>query len=219
MPDINQLTEKGMQLIIDADEQAAIEFIDEVYKKDKSLIPALSKGFVKGNEAICAQFDKGRISIVELIYSSEIMKSVLQKILNLTGYESSKEVGKILIATVEGDVHDIGKGIVASTLKMAGFEVIDLGREVSVKTIVEAAEKHKVDIIGTSALLTSTLSEQKKLENLLRDLGIRDKYKTIVGGAPCTKRWAEKIGADAYCIDAFQSVQIAKNLLYHNSKY
>ncbi|HVI41824.1 MAG TPA: cobalamin-dependent protein, partial [Anaerovoracaceae bacterium] len=112
-----------------------------------------------------------------------------------------------------GDVHEIGKGMVVSTMKSYGIDVIDIGREVPVETIIEKAEEYQVDIIATSALLTSTLKEQRKLEETLRKMGIRDKYKTMVGGAPCTLRWAKRIGADVYSEDAVEAAKKALLLL------
>lgn len=200
--------------IIDADEAKAFNLIDQILGlEDKEWTSILCEGFSDGNRLVGEAFEKGQISLPELIYCSEVMKNVMDRIVKRVKMIPIETTGKILIATVEGDVHDIGKGIVASALKLAGFEVIDLGREVPVETIVEAAERCGVDIICTSALLTSTLTEQRKLELFLRDLGIRNKYKTMVGGAPCTARWAKKIGADAYSEDAIEAVQKVKELL------
>ncbi len=209
-----EVKKTAAESIIDADEAKAFGLIDQILKlEDKEWITILCEGFSDGNRLVGETFEKGNISLPELIYCSEVMKNVMDRIIKRVDSIPVETTGKILIATVEGDVHDIGKGIVASALKLAGFEVIDLGREVPVQTIVEAAERCGADIIGSSALLTSTLSEQKKLEMLLRDLGIRQKYKTMVGGAPCTARWAKKIGADAYSEDAIEAVRIAKELL------
>jgi len=137
------------------------------------------------------------------------------KFLSLTAFPEHDEVaqGKIVIATVEGDVHDIGKTIVATLFKANGFDVIDLGRDVPTARIIEAAETNDADIIGTSTLLTTTMTVQKDLEEVLKEAGLRDKYKTIVGGAPVTKRWADRIGADAYANDAVDGVRIAKELM------
>ena len=127
--------------------------------------------------------------------------------------DAGTEKGKIVIGTVEGDVHDIGKGICVSMLKASGFEVYDLGREVPADTFIEKAEEVGADIIGTSALLTTTMTVQQELENKLNEKGIRDKYATMVGGSPVTKRWAEKIGATAYSEDASECCQVALDIL------
>lgn len=195
--------------ILQADEDKAMEVIDEAIAHGIDLSELLRSGFGAGNTEVGNTFEKGTISLPELLYSSEVMKSVTERVMSLLeGVEENE--GKILIATVEGDTHDIGKNIVASTLRASGFEVIDLGREVPVNQIIETAEKYGVDIIATSALLTTTLTEQKKLEIMLRDLGLRDKYTTMVGGAPCTPRWTKRIGADVYSEDAIEAVKAAR---------
>lgn len=210
----DEIKKTAAESIVDADEAKAFALIDQILMlEDTEYMAVLCDGFSEGNQLVGDVFEKGKISLPELIYCSEVMKNVMDRIVKRVKTISVETAGKILIATVEGDVHDIGKGVVASTLKLGGFEVIDIGRDVPVNMIIEAAERCEVDIIGTSALLTSTLTEQKKLEMLLRDLGIRSKYKTMVGGAPCTARWAKKIGADAYSEDAIEAVRKAKELL------
>jgi len=121
--------------------------------------------------------------------------------------------GTIVIATVKGDVHDIGKGIVISILRAHGLNVHDLGRDVKTDQVIEYAEKVDADIIGTSALLTTTMPKQKELEEDLKTAGLRSKFKTIVGGAPVTSRWAERIGSDAYAADAQDAVVKVTELL------
>jgi len=132
---------------------------------------------------------------------------------SLTDQDMQIQKGAFLIATVAGDVHDIGKCIVVSLLKANGYIVHDLGRDVATDTIIEEALKLNVDIIGTSALLTTTMTRQKEVEEALKSAGLRDKIKTMVGGAPVTGRWAAKIGADAYAEDAQDAVLKAKELL------
>ncbi len=198
--------------IIQADEEKAMEVIDEAITRGMDLSELLRSGFGAGNTEVGNSFEQGKISLPELLYSSEVMKDVTERVLSLLDHVTEKE-GKILIATVEGDTHDIGKNIVASTLRAAGFEVLDLGREVPVNHIIDTAEKCGVDIIATSALLTTTLTEQKKLENMLRELGLRDKYTTMVGGAPCTPRWQRRIGADIYSEDAIEAVKMAREAI------
>ncbi|MDL2327717.1 cobalamin-dependent protein, partial [Ruminococcaceae bacterium OttesenSCG-928-A11] len=193
----DEIRQQAKAAVIEADEAGAMKLIDEAAASDAGLLAALNEGFNQGINTVNDEFEKGKISLPELIYSSEVMKNVLARIMQKTGQIETGSTGTIVIATVEGDLHDIGKGIVATTLQMAGFKVVDLGREVPVEMIVEAAEENNADIIGTSALLTSTLAEQKKLELELRKKGLRGKYKTMVGGATCTTRWAKRIGADA----------------------
>jgi len=127
--------------------------------------------------------------------------------------KKQEKKGSVLIATVKGDVHDIGKCIVVSLMKANGLEVHDLGRDVEVDTIIEKALEVNADVIGTSALLTTTMNEQKVLEAALKSAGLRDRFITIVGGAPCTPRWAARIGADAYAEDAQDGVVKVKELI------
>ena len=134
------------------------------------------------------------------------MKAASAEIESKMDMSEVKAAGTLVIGTVEGDVHDIGKGIVASLVKTNGIEVIDLGREVPAQNFVDAAIEHNAEFVGSSALLTTTMTVQKDIEDALVEAGIRDKVKTMVGGAPVTNRWAEKIGADAYCEDASDTV-------------
>ena len=120
---------------------------------------------------------------------------------------------KIVVGTVEGDMHDIGKTIVVSLFRANGFDVLDLGRDVSVERFIAEAEKFGADIIGSSTLLTTTMVVQKEIEDELKKSGLKEKYKTIVGGAPVTRRWANRIGADAYARDAGDGVKKIKALL------
>ncbi|MBR0598808.1 cobalamin-dependent protein [Clostridiales bacterium BAD-6] len=198
---------------MDADEEKAVQVIEDALEEGLDLIEILQEGFAEGNREVGELFENGQLSLPELIFSTEVMKKVIDLVEAHTGMGKEKVKGKVLIATVDGDVHEIGKGMVASTMKSYGIEVIDIGREVPVETIIEKAEEYGVDIIGTSALLTSTLKEQKKLEDALREMGLRNKYKTMVGGAPCTLRWAKRIGADAYSEDAVEAAKKALELL------
>lgn len=213
-----RLYEKARDSIIEADESKAMSIILEAQGNEEiDLLDLLLYGFGDGNEEIGEMFDDGSLSLPELIYAAEVMRNVTDKILSMIKDDGNArkliKKGKILLATVEGDVHDIGKGIVASTLKSAGYEVIDLGCEVPASVIVQKAIEYDVDIIGTSALLTSTMVEQKKLIKLLEENDLTDKFITMVGGAPCTKRWAKRIGADGYSEDAVEAVRVANELM------
>ena len=195
-----EIFDKAKKSIVEADEEKALELISIAEEQEVDLSDLLINGFGAGNDELGDNFDKGVISLPELIYAAEVMKNVtgsILEILETEGKESDDDFpfinrGTVVLATVAGDVHDIGKGIVASTLRAAGFEVIDLGCEVPVEKIVEEAKRYNADIIGTSALLTSTLTEQKKLEKLLAESDLKASFITMVGGAPCTPRWAKK---------------------------
>ena len=210
---MEELIRRARESIIDADEDEAMNLIREARARQLDVMELLRLGFAAGNNEVGSLFEAGQISLPELIFSSEVMRSVLYYIEENISDKSLKVKGKVLIATVSGDVHEIGKGMVVSTMKSLGIDVIDMGREVSVEEIIEKAEEHGVTIIATSALLTSTLKEQRKLENALREKGLRSKYITMVGGAPCSARWAKRIGADLYTEDAVEAAQKALEIL------
>ena len=210
-----ELMQKAFEAIVEADEDMAVEVLDAGAAEGITAVDLLQEGFSKGMNELGDQFSRGEIFLPELIFATEVMKVVTDRVdeeLAAQG-DAGTEKGKIVIGTVEGDVHDIGKGICVSMLKASGFEVYDLGREVPADTFIEKAEEVGADIIGTSALLTTTLTVQQELENKLNEKGIRDKYATMVGGSPVTKRWAEKIGATAYSEDASECCQVALDIL------
>lgn len=199
--------EAAARSIVEQDKVKAEEIARQAIEKGLNPLDLINKGFTVGITRVGDLFDRGELFLPELITCSEIMKNVTT-ILNAAISASEKKAsGKVVIATVEGDVHDIGKGIVVSLFNAHGLEVYDLGRDVPVYKIIEKAEEVQADVIGTSALLTSTMEGQKKLEEALRKEGLRKKYKTIVGGAPVTERWAMRIGADAYAEDANDGVK------------
>ena len=173
----------------------------------------LDQGFVPGINEVGDLFSKGKLFIPGLVKSAAAMEKATEIINAAIPQEAEIVQGKVVIGTVQGDVHDIGKTIVVALFKANGFDVLDLGRDVPNDKIIAEAENFGADIIGTSTLLTTTMTLQKDLEEELKNAGLRDKYKTIIGGAPVTQRWADRIGADAYAHDASDGVRKAKELL------
>ena len=211
---IEDAIKEAQEAIIKCDENKAMAVAQQAIDAGLDLVKLLNEGFSVGIRKVGDMFGRGEVFLPELILSAEVMKKVTEVLeAAIVGDSAQEEKAVILIATVEGDVHDIGKGIVVSLLKTQGFDVIDMGRDVPVDQIIEKALEVNADIIGTSALLTTTLIEQQKLEEELRARGLRDRFKTIVGGAPCTERWAKKIGADAYGEDASDAVVKCLKLL------
>lgn len=204
---IEDAIKEAQEAIIKCDENKALAMAQQAIDAGIDLVKLLNDGFSAGIRKVGDMFGRGEVFLPELILSAEVMKNVTEVLESaIVGDSAQEEKAVILIATVEGDVHDIGKGIVISLLKTQGFDVIDMGRDVPVEKIIEKALEVNASIIGTSALLTTTLVEQQKLEDELRARGLKERFKTIVGGAPCTERWAEKIGADAYGEDASEAV-------------
>jgi trimethylamine corrinoid protein len=192
-----------------------MEAMDKAAEAGIDSVDLLNEGFSAGINELGDQFGRGELFLPELIFATEVMKVVTNRIEEEMAASGKvvEQKGKYVMATVEGDVHDIGKGICCSLLKTAGFEVYDLGREVPADTIIEKAVEVDADIIGTSALLTTTMVVQQELEEKLKERGLRDKFITMVGGAPITQRWADKIGATAFTEDAAECCARAKELL------
>jgi corrinoid protein of di/trimethylamine methyltransferase len=178
-------------------------------------LDAISQGFVVGVDRVGAAFTNGEAFLPELVMAGEAMKAavaVLEPELKRRGSER-KTLGKVVLATVEGDIHEIGKSLVGTMLSAAGFEVFDLGVNVPANKILEKAREVDADLVGLSALLTTTMVRQKEVITLLAEAGLRPKIKIMVGGAPVTRDWVALIGADGYSEDAIGAVGIAKQLV------
>ncbi len=176
---------------------------------------AIEDGLAQGIREVGDKFDKGEIFLPELVMAAEAMKSALE-VLEPKLKKKKKErktLGRVLLGTVEGDIHNIGKTIVAAMLTANGFEVVDVGVDVPTERFVEKVRELKPDILGLSALLTTTLPAQGAVIETLKKEGLRRTLKVIIGGAPASKEWAEKIGADGYGANAVEAVEVAKKLL------
>lgn len=201
--------------ILEIDEDMAQEALEAGAKEGITAVELLQEGFSKGMSELGDRFGRGEAFLPELIFASDVMKlatDAVDKELAASSKEN-KKAGTIVIGTVEGDVHDIGKSICVSMLKASGFNVYDLGKEVAAKTFVEKAKEVHADIIASSALLTTTMPVQKEIEDLLEQEGLKGRTKTMVGGAPVTQAWADKIGATAYSDDAVECCEVALRLL------
>ena len=211
-----KIIEEAKQYLVDQDQANVESLAKKVIADGGDPLELMNNAFIPGINKVGDLFGRGQLFLPELMQAADAMK-VATDIVNeaLAGDEANAQesAGSVLIATVKGDVHDIGKCIVVSLMKANGFDVHDLGRDVDVDTIIEKAEEVDADVIGTSALLTTTMNEQKVLEEALKSAGLRDKYITMVGGAPCTPRWAARIGADAYAEDAQDGVVKVKELI------
>ena len=173
----------------------------------------LTKALVEGMRIVGIDFRDGILFVPEVLMSAGAMKggmAILRPLLIETG---APQLGKMVIGTVKGDIHDIGKNLVSMMMEGAGFDVVDLGINNPVESYLEALEEHKPDILGMSALLTTTMPYMKIVIDTMKEKGIRNDYIVLVGGAPLNEDFAESIGADAYCRDAAVTVEIAKSLI------
>ena len=183
--------------------------LDRCWSANKVLKEAL----VGGMAAVGVDFRDGVLFVPEVLMSANAMKAgmaILKPILSATG---AKPIGTVVVGTVKGDIHDIGKNLVGMMLEGAGFEVIDLGINIDADTYIEAIKKSGATILGMSALLTTTMPYMKVVIDRMKEVGIRDDYFILVGGAPLNEEFSQSIGADAYCRDAASAVDVAKELL------
>ena len=183
--------------------------LDRGWAPDKVLAEAL----VEGMRIVGIDFRDGILFVPEVLMAANAMKGgmgILRPLLAETGAET---IGKMVIGTVKGDIHDIGKNLVSMMMEGAGFEVIDLGINNPVENYLEALEKHKPDILGMSALLTTTMPYMKVVIDTLKEQGLREDFIVLVGGAPLNEEFGKAIGADAYCRDAAVAVETAKRLV------
>jgi 5-methyltetrahydrofolate--homocysteine methyltransferase len=173
----------------------------------------LDEALVGGMNIVGVDFRDGILFVPEVLLAANAMKAgmaILQPILAETGAEP---VGKMVIGTVKGDIHDIGKNLVGMMMEGAGFEVIDLGINTDAEKYIEALKSHRPDILGMSALLTTTMPYMKVVIDTMKEQGIRDDYIIMVGGAPLNDEFGAAVGADAYCRDAATAVEVAKQLV------
>lgn len=215
MTDRNALLEKLKGIVIDGIIEDAEGTTKEALGLGAEPLDIVEKGLVPGIEEAGARFARGDYFLPELVASAEAMQSamaVLDPLLRAK-QEARKTLGHVLLGTVEGDIHSIGKNIVGALLQAAGFVVTDLGANVAVATFVTKVRELKPDIVGMSALLTTTMVKQQQTIQALSNEGLRGGLKVMVGGAPVTGDWARKIGADAFAEDAVAAVAVAKQLV------
>ena len=203
---------KGLaEAIINGDQNSAVELTNSALGEGTAPKDVLDEGLIAGMDVIGERFKKNEVYIPEVLIAARAMKSameILEPELIKAGVEP---VGKLLIGTVSGDLHDIGKNLVAMMLKGAGFNVIDLGVDIPAEKFVEQAKSSGADLIGMSALLTTTMPSMEKTISALKEAGISAKI--MIGGAPVTQGYADKIGADGYSPDAASAVDLAKQLV------
>ena len=203
------------QSITDGEAEQAAELAKQSIELGIDPLDAINKGFVNGVNYVGDQFSCGNMYLPELVMAGEAMKAavaVLEPELARRGSER-KMLGKVVLCTVEGDIHEIGKTLVGTMLSATGFQVFDMGVDVPVMKVVEKAREVGADIVALSALLTTTMVHQRDVVEALEDIGLRSKVKVMVGGAPVTQEWVKQIGADGYSEDAIGAARVAKQLL------
>lgn len=210
-----ELFDAMRQSIIDGDAEQAEALAHQALEQGIDPLEAINKGYVPGVNYVGEQFGCGEMFLPDLVLAGEAMKaavSVLEPEMQKRGSQRQM-LGKVVLGTVKGDIHEIGKTLVATMLSAGGFEVHDLGVDVPVEKFAQTARDINADIVGVSALLTTTMVGQKAVIEALDDMGLRPRVKVMVGGAPVTRSWANEIGAEGYSEDAIGAVAEAKRLM------
>lgn len=189
------------------------EGVNILLERDWEAYQILTKALVEGMRIVGIDFRDGILFVPEVLLAANAMKAGMAILRPLLAESDAPLMGKMVIGTVKGDIHDVGKNLVAMMMEGAGFEVINIGVNNPVEDYLAALEEHKPDILGMSALLTTTMPYMKLVINTLQERGIRSDYVVLVGGAPLNQAFAESIGADAYCRDAAVTVDIAKEFM------
>jgi len=206
---LNKIRDSLANLELDS----TLNLVDEALKSNvsvKDIIDSLAEGM----KIVGERYENGDYFVADLIVAGEIFKEVMNILRpRIIAERKSQPIGRVVIGTVYGDVHDVGKNLVAIFLEAAGFEVIDLGVDVPPQKFIEAVKQYKPDIVGMSALLTTTMVHMKDVIESLKKEGLKDKVKVIVGGAPLTEEFAKSIGADAYGENAFKAVEICRKMV------
>jgi 5-methyltetrahydrofolate--homocysteine methyltransferase len=212
LPD-DELIEQMHDDLYDGLAEEVAEGTQILLDRNWSATKVLEEALVAGMTIVGIDFRDGILFVPEVLMSASSMKAgmaLLKPILSATG---ARPTGTMVVGTVKGDIHDIGKNLAGMMMEGAGFEVIDLGINVEADTYIDAIEEHRANILGMSALLTTTMPYMKVVIDSMKERGIRDDYIVLVGGAPLNEEFGEAIGADAYCRDAATAVEIAKELL------
>jgi len=210
-----ELYQAMAQSIIDGDADAARSLAQQAIDMGLDPLDAINHGYVIGVNHVGDEFSCGNAFLPELVMAGEAMKAAVNTLEpEMAKRGTQRQVhGKVVLATIQGDIHEIGKTLVGTMLSASGFKVYDLGVDVPVARILEKVREVDADIVGVSALLTTTMLRQKDVIEALDDVGLRPKVKVMVGGAPVTRDWVREIGADGYSEDAIGAVQVAMKLV------
>jgi corrinoid protein of di/trimethylamine methyltransferase len=211
---MEEMYQKFAQVVIDGEPEDAEALAREALEQGLDPLECITNGLTPGIQEVGRLFSNGEYFLPELIIGADAMKKALDVLEPALLADQKREVaGKVVLGTVEGDMHEIGKTLVGTMLTANGFQVFDIGVDKKAEEFITAIKENDADIVGASALLTTTMLQQKKLIEMLEAAGLRDKVKVMVGGAPVTESYAREIGADGYAEDAISSVDMAFRLM------
>jgi trimethylamine corrinoid protein len=212
---LNEFLERCAKSVLHGDRDAASGLAREAVDRRLEPVGVIEAGFAVGIREAGRRWEAGEYFLPELAFSAEAMKAAVEILRPALGGESPQTSGKgtVIIGTIQGDIHDIGKTLVATMLAASGYRVVDLGADVSCERFIDEAKKAGADLLCMSALLTTTMVGQREVIRLLREAGLRDRIRVLVGGAPTSGEWAREIGADGYADNAVEAVHVADRLL------
>ncbi|WP_406655818.1 corrinoid protein [Methanolobus sp. ZRKC2] len=209
-----EVMEKLAESIVENDEDTGMELIEQALADGVNPVEIIEKGLSAGMLEVGEMFEDGEIFLPQVMLAAALMAKLVEVVQKeIPADEKVESAGRIVLGTVEGDVHDIGKNIVKVLFQANGFEVFDVGRDAPLASFIDKAKEVDANIIASSALMTGTMQFQATIEELLKEAGLRDNVRTMIGGAPCTDHWAAKIGADAYAENASEAVTKARELM------
>ena len=200
--------------LIAAESAQVLKLVQQALSEGVEAQVILNEGLIKGMDVVGDRMEEGDMFIPEVIQCAQVMSKALEILRPHLGEGQAVEGGKVVFGTVKGDLHDIGKNLVTLMLKSSGFQVIDLGVDVSPEAFVEAARANQADIVALSALLTTTMAQMAKTVEALKAAGLRDQVKIMIGGAPVSQKYADEIGADGFAPDAGSASKLAKSLMH-----
>jgi trimethylamine corrinoid protein len=210
---MKELFDQASNAVTDADQDLVRSVVEKALAAGVDPAELLEKGFIPGIAEVGEKFENEEIFLPRLFMSSEAMKLAADLCNEAIKGDEITSKGVVVLGTVQGDIHDIGKSIVGSFLAASGFTIHDMGRDVSPEAFVDKAVQENADVIATSALLTTTMKAQKNLEDILTEESLKGKIKTMVGGVPVNQAWADNIGADGYAEDAAGAARKIKELI------
>ena len=211
--DDEELVQQMHDDLYDGMQEEVVEGVNILLSREWTPYDVLTKALVEGMTIVGIDFRDGILFVPEVLMAANAMKAGMTVLRPLLAETGAPRVGTVVMGTVKGDIHDIGKNLVSMMLEGAGFDVIDIGINNPVENYLEAIEEHKPDILGMSALLTTTMPYMKVVVDAMIEKGIRDDHIVLVGGAPLNEAFGESVGADAYCRDAAVAVETAKELI------
>ena len=212
MTEKEPIFEEISNALVALDRERTLELTERVLAQKIDPVEAIEKGFAKGMEILGELFEQRELYIAELAYAAAAMEEAMDKLKPeiLQKPETRRSTHRILIGTVEGDIHSLGKNLVRTMLMTAGFEVIDLGTDVPAQVFVDKVRELSPEVVSLSALMTTTMLNQQKVITALERNGLRDRVKVLIGGAPVTEKFAQEIGADGYSENAMGAVRCVK---------